>query len=57
MIAFLECVYSLLSNEVLIRIQGASYVSNKEKHNDYLWCHILCGKETFYKPYSLMISV
>ena len=36
-------------NEVLVRIEKASYVSNKEKHNGYLWFVVpsLCGKETF----------
>ena len=34
-----DCFFWNVSNEVLVRIEGASYVSNKEKHNDYLWFH------------------
>ena len=31
-----DCFFWNVSNEVLVRIEGASYFSNKEKHNDYL---------------------
>ena len=34
-----DCFFWNVSNEVLARIEGASYVSNKEKQNDYLWFH------------------
>ena len=35
-----DCFFWNVSTEVLIRIEGASYASNKEKHNDYLWLYI-----------------
>ena len=41
-----------MSNEVLLRIEGASYVSNKEKHNDYLWFHPYVAKKRFINLYS-----
>ena len=41
-----------VSNEVLIRIEGASYASNKEKHNDYLWFHPYVAKKRFINLYS-----
>ena len=39
-------------NEVLIKIEGASYASNKEKHNDYLWFHPYVAKKRFINLYS-----
>ena len=41
-----------VSNEILVRIEGASYVSNKEKHNDYLWFHPYVAKKRFINLYS-----
>ena len=34
------------------KIEGASYVSNKEKHNDYLWLHPYVAKKRFINLYS-----
>ena len=36
-----------VSDEVLIRIEGAGCVSNKEKHNNYLWFHPYVAKKHF----------
>ena len=40
------------NNNILIRIEGASYASNKEKHNDYLWFHPYVAKKRFINLYS-----
>ena len=45
MIAFFH--FWNVSNEVLVKIDGASYVSNKEKHNNYLWFHPYVAKKHF----------
>ena len=47
-----DCFFWNVSNEVLIRIEGASYASNKEKHNDYLWFHPYVAKKRFINLYS-----
>ena len=47
-----DCFFWNVSNEVLVRIEGASYVSNKEKHNDYLWFHPYVAKKRFINLYS-----
>ena len=47
-----DCFFWSVSNEVLIRIEGASYASNKEKHNDYLWFHPYVAKKRFINLYS-----
>ena len=39
-------------NFVSLKIEGASYVSNKEKHNDYLWFHPYVAKKRFINLYS-----
>ena len=36
-----------VSSEVLARIEGTSYASNKEKHNEYLWFHPYVAKKRF----------
>ena len=41
-----------VSDEVLARIEGASYISNKEKDNDYLWFHPYVAKKRFINLYS-----
>ena len=42
-----------VSNEAFIgRIEGSSYVSNKEKHNNYLYFHPLVAKKRFMNLYS-----
>ena len=47
-----DCFFWNVSNEVLVRIEGASYVSNKEKHNNYLWFHPYVAKKRFINLYS-----
>ena len=41
-----------VSNEVLTRIEGTSYVRDKEKHNEYLWLHPYVAKKRFINLYS-----
>ena len=41
-----------VSSEVLARIGGTSYASNKEKHNEYLWFHPYVAKKRFINLYS-----
>ena len=36
-----------VSNEVLSRIENASYLDNKEKHNTYLWFNPFVAKKRF----------
>ena len=47
-----DCFFWNVSNEVLIRIEGARNASNKEKHNDYLWFHPYVAKKRFINLYS-----
>ena len=47
-----DCFFWNVSYEVLARIEGASYISNKEKHNDYLWFHPYVAKKRFINLYS-----
>ena len=42
-----DCFFRNVSYEVLERIEGASYISNKEKHNDYIWFHPYVAKKRF----------
>ena len=46
------CFFWNVSNEVLVRIEGASYVSKKEKHSNYLWFHPHVAKKRFINHYS-----
>ena len=41
-----------VSNEVLGKIEGPSYLSNKETHNEYLWFHPFVAKKRFVNLYS-----
>ena len=45
-----DCFFWNVSNEVLVRIEGASYVSKKEKHSDYFMFHV--AKKRFIHLYS-----
>ena len=47
-----DCFFWNVSYEVLARIEGVSYISNKEKHNDYLWFHPYVAKKRFINLYS-----
>ena len=41
-----------VSNEVLGKIEGPSFLSNKETHNEYLWFHPFVAKKRFVNLYS-----
>ena len=41
-----------ISDDVLSRIEGPSYLANKEKHNDYLKLHPYVAKKKFINLYS-----
>ena len=36
-----------ISNEVIGKIEGANYLENKKRHNDYLWFHPYVAKKQF----------
>ena len=41
-----------VSNDVLARIEGANYLDNKSKHNEYLWFNPHVAKKRFINMYS-----
>ena len=42
-----NCHHWSVSNEVIGKIEGANYLDNKKKHNDYLWFHPYVAKKQF----------
>ena len=42
-----NCHHWSVSNEVIGKIEGANYLDNKKRHNDYLWFHPYVAKKQF----------